>query len=272
MTFFSVEHLTAGYGKQPVIDDCSFALSSGSLVGILGANASGKTTALKAICGILPHTGECFLNGLRLEGLSPRRMAQRCSYIPQRSGIAIDIPALDVVLMGFNPHLRLMERPPPAMRGLTEGLPPAARALAQVGLAGREEDNYLRLSEGQKQLCILARTLVMDAELLIMDEPESALDFRYRYRLMDAVRASLRERGSVGLVALHDPALALNGCDQLILLEAGRLAGILRPAEDPLPCMQAALTRLYGPISLATVRNAGGEEQLVLLREREATT
>lgn len=266
MTALEIRSLSAGYGPRRVLEDVSFAAPAGALVGVLGANGSGKTTLMKSICGILPHTGECLLNGLRLEGLSPRRMAQRCSYIPQRSGIAIDIPALDVVLMGFNPHLRLMERPTPAMRGR------AFAALDAVGLADRAGDNFLCLSEGQKQLCILARTLVMDAELLIMDEPESALDFRYRYRLMDAVRASLRERSSVGLVALHDPALALNGCDQLILLEAGRLAGVLRPAEDPLPRMQAALARLYGPISLATVRNAGGEEQLVLLREREATT
>ena len=152
--------------------------------------------------------------------------------------------------------------------------PLAAIPAAAAGVRIRQVDGltFDAPTGGSMRSITCTEEELLAGKLLLLDEPESALDFRYRYRLMDAVRASLRERGSVGLVALHDPALALNGCDQLILLEAGRLAGVLRPAEDPLPRMQAALARLYGPISLATVRNAGGEEQLVLLREREVTT
>ena len=82
-------------------------------MGVLGANGSGKTTLLKAVCGILPHTGACTLDGLKLEGLPPRQLARRCSYIPQRSGIAIDLSALEVVLMGFNPGWACWNGPPP---------------------------------------------------------------------------------------------------------------------------------------------------------------
>ena len=99
----AVNDLCAGYGKESVLKNISFSLVAGQLTGILGANGCGKTTLLKAICGILPHGGSCVLDGIKLEDCSPRELARRCSYIPQRSGITIDISVLDVVLMGFNP-------------------------------------------------------------------------------------------------------------------------------------------------------------------------
>ena len=86
MSFFAVENLTAGYGGRPVLDGVCFAVEPGRIVGVVGANGSGKTTLLKAVCGILPHGGSCTLEGSRLEELSPRQLAGRCGYIPQRSG------------------------------------------------------------------------------------------------------------------------------------------------------------------------------------------
>ena len=261
MSFFCVESLTAGYGKGNVIENLSFSLEKGTLVGILGANGSGKTTLLKAICGILPHRGSCSLEGTRLEGLSPRQLARQVSYIPQRSGITIDISALDVVLMGFNPRLGLLDQPSQAMKTA------AAAALAQVGLAGREHTNYLHLSEGQKQLCILARTLVSDSKLLLLDEPESALDFRYRHRMLDILGGWLRENRGSALVSLHDPMLALNHCDQLLLLDGGVLTGRLQPRKDSLKDMEVLLARIYGPVSLQRCKNSGGKDHIVMLRE-----
>ena len=111
MSFFSADSIRAGYGGKCILHNISFGVEKGHLTGILGANGSGKTTLLKAVCGILPHSGTCTLDGKRLEALSPRALARHCSYIPQRSGICIDISALDVVLMGFNPRLGLLEHP-----------------------------------------------------------------------------------------------------------------------------------------------------------------
>ena len=261
MSFFSVEHLTAGYGKQPVIHDISFDLSAGHLLGVLGANASGKTTALKAICGILPHTGSCVLDGTSLEGLSPRQIAKQCSYIPQRSGISIDISALDVVLMGFNPQLGLLAHPDSIMKEA------ARQALAQVGLAGKEDTNYLHLSEGQKQLCILARTLVSDSKLLLLDEPESALDFRFRYRMLEILRNWVSEKAHAAIVTLHDPALALNYCDQLLLLSDGKILGDISPASDTCDKMEEMLGAIYGKVSLHICSSRSGRPQLVMLKE-----
>lgn len=263
MSYFAVNELSAGYGKQNVIRDISFGLDYGILMGVVGANGSGKTTLLKAICGILPHQGTCTLERTVLEKLLPKQIAKLISYIPQRSGISIDISVLDVVLMGFNPRLGLLEHPTKKMRIA------ALAALEQVGLGGKEEINYLHLSEGQKQLCILARTLVSDSKLLLLDEPESALDFRFRYQMLSLLRkwVALEERSAI--VTLHDPALALNFCDKLLLLADDGVLGILEPKTESLDKMERMLSQVYGSISLQRCQNRRGECQIVILREGE---
>lgn len=263
MSFFSVHNLSAGYSGAKVISGLSFSVQSGALVGVLGANGCGKTTLLKAICGILPHSGTCTLDGIGLDGLSARKNAQLVSYIPQRSGISIDVSALDVVLMGFNPQLRLLEHPTPAMRKA------ALNALARVGLAARSEDNYLHLSEGQKQLCILARTLVSSGKLLLLDEPESALDVRFRHQMLGTIRRWLGESERCAVVTLHDPALALNFCDELLLIEGGTCIGTLRPREDSLEAMANLLSRIYGAVSLTVCHDRTGKAHIVMLKEEE---
>ncbi len=261
MSTFSVKHLTAGYGKQNIIHNVSFELDRGCLMGILGANGSGKTTLLKAMCGILPHGGTCTLDQVTLEELTPRQLSKLISYIPQQSGISIDISAPDVVLMGFNPHLGLLEYP-------TESMKKAAfDALAKVGLSGVEHTNYQHLSQGQKQLCILARTIVSDSRLLLLDEPESALDFRFRYQMLSMLQNWVSTEDRSAIVTLHDPALALNFCDRLLFLSDGGVLGIAEPKKDPLWKMEQMLGVIYGNVSLQICNNRSGKAQIVMLKE-----
>lgn len=246
MSLLEVRHLCAGYGKKRILEDISFSLAPGELVGVLGENGSGKTTLLKSVCGILPHRGECLLGGENREDLSSRQLARKISYIPQRSGISIDLSALEVVLMGFNPQLRLLEYPNAAMKRR------AGQALEAVGLGGRGEENFQSLSQGQQQLCILARTLVSQAEVLLLDEPESALDFGGRYRMLGQLQDFLG-REKAALVTLHDPQLALNRCHRLLLLSGGKLMGEIFPGRSSLRDMETALEKLYGELSLSRV-------------------
>lgn len=263
MSFFTVQHLQAGYGKKTILSDISFSLEEGRIVGVLGANGCGKTTLLKCLCGILPHGGECTLLGERLEHRSAKQIARVCSYIPQRSGISIEISALDVTLMGFNPRLRLLEHPTEEMKRRAE------EALSLVGLGQRQADPYLALSEGQKQLCILARTLVSDANLLLLDEPESALDFRFRYRIPAILRDWVSQGSRGVIVTLHDSALALNYCDELLLLSDGRVLGCVRPKTDPLEETEAMLSNIYGSISLHACRGRDGRRHIAMIKEED---
>ena len=263
MSYFSADGITAGYGKQNIIENISFWLEGGVLMGIIGANGSGKTTLLKALSGILPHKGTCTLENVVLEQLSAKQIARLVSYIPQRSGISIDISVLDVVLMGFNPQLGLLEHPTKKMKDA------AMQALNQVGLSSNAELNYLHLSEGQKQLCILARTLVSDSKLLLLDEPESALDFRFRHQMLSLLRKWVTLGNKSAVVTLHDPTLALNFCDRLLLLADGNILGIIAPKTDSLDKMEQMLRQIYGGIYLQRCQNRKGESQIVILSEDE---
>ena len=233
-------NLSAGYGRKNVLKNVSFSLDDGSVTGLLGANGCGKTTLLKAVCGILPHEGGCYVDETALQTLSGRALARLVSYIPQRSGITIDLTAQEVVEMGFNPHLGLLQQPTRQMKET------ARQMLEKVAIP--PEQNYLQLSEGQKQMCILARTLVSEANVLVMDEPESALDLKNRYGLFELLRQAAP--GKTVLAALHDPQLALQVCDRLILLCGGTVGAVLYPKTDELSHMEKALCRIYGKVKL----------------------
>ena len=261
MSFFEINELSVGYGKKTVLKNISFSVPKGTLNGIIGANGCGKTTALKAVCGILPHGGVCTLDGISLENLSPRGIAKMCSYIPQRSGISIEMSAHDVVLMGFNPKLGLLEHPSGEMKKR------ASEALLAVGLGEKENDDFLTLSEGQKQLCILARTLVSDAKLLLLDEPESALDFRFRYQMLNILKKWISEADKTALVTLHDGNLAMNFCDRLFVIANGGLAGVISPRTDSVERMEELLSEIYGNIALTKCRDRRGNEHWVILNE-----
>ena len=247
-----VKNVSAAYGQNIILDGVSFSLEKGTITALLGANGSGKTTLLKAICGIVPCRGQVTLEQTQLLSLGAKKLANLVSYIPQRSGISIDMTAMEVVLMGFNPQLSLLQQPAASMKE------EAAAWLSLVGI--EKERNYLTLSEGQKQLCVLARTMVSKAKLLLLDEPESALDFQKRYEMFDRLRGWMKDRAV--LAALHDPQLALQMADQLILLKDKKVDAVLHPKTDDRVTMERALSRIYGTIGLHDI---GGT--LVMVRQ-----
>lgn len=247
--FLEIKHLRAGYGQRIVLKDVSFQAEEGRLTALLGANGCGKTTLLKALCRQLPYTGACVLEGKPLETFSRRALAKQVSYIPQRSGIGISLPVLEVVLMGYNPVLGILQRPSRSQKSR------AYEALAAVGLEACAEEDYQRLSEGQKQLVILARAMVEDARLLLMDEPESSLDFFHRHQMMRLLSGMVANSGKAGLVTLHDPALALEYCQRLVLLKDGVCLSVLHPGSDSIFHMEKALTELYGPVRLKLLKD-----------------
>lgn len=263
MNLVELNNMSAGYGKNTVIEDISFSISAGEMVGILGLNGCGKSTLVKAICNVLPHKGEVKIEDKILEDLHTKEAARLVSYIPQKSGVSIDIPVLDVVMMGFNPWLSLLERPGKEMEDK------AISVLEQVGLADMIHANYMELSEGQKQLVIIARALVSDGKLLLMDEPESALDFSVRYKAMGIVRSRIRNGEKAGLVILHDIALALNTCDRLVLLKDKKIAAVVDIHRELTDSMEEKLNCIYGNLLLKEIRLKSGKESFVVMYDAE---
>lgn len=261
MNLLTVNGLSAGYDGKNVIKEICFSMESGKITGLLGANGCGKTTLIKAVANLIPHQGSCCIEGQDTKSLSSRQFAALCGYIPQRSGISIDLTLLDVVLMGFNPDLKFFQQPGSQMKK------EALHALSMVGLAHRKNDNFQHLSEGQKQLVLLARTFAGKRKLLLLDEPESALDFRLRYQAMELLHEYVRKNQSSALVTLHDSSLALNYCDTLLVLSDSRLSGILEPAVTPVRKLELLLSEVYGPVSITVLSNRSGKRWLTMMKE-----
>lgn len=246
-----VEHLSAGYGRQDILHDVNLDVSGGEFCALLGLNGCGKTTLIKSICGLLPvRQGRCTVDGSDCTHLNERQRALRVSYIPQRGSLILGKTVLEVVLMGFNAQLHLLASPGRRHRQA------AMETLERLGLAAAANQDYATLSEGQKQLVILARALVQDAPVMLMDEPDSALDFVNRNMVLGKVREVLHTQGRAGLITLHDPNFALAYCDRLLLMKKGRLLQSLTLKNAAQEDVEAALAGIYGDIRI--LRYEGG--------------
>jgi ABC-type Mn2+/Zn2+ transport system ATPase subunit len=183
--------LAAGYGRAPAIEDVTFEVDSGRRVALLGPNGGGKTTLLRALLGELrPMRGTIHVNG-------------RAATVPQTERSRLDFPvsALEVALMGALPRLPWWKRPGHSDRKA------ALAALERVGVAARAYDTFGDLSGGQRQRVLIARGLVQDAQLLLLDEPFSGLDVPAA-RGLETLIAELAAEGRGIVIATHDLAQA----------------------------------------------------------------
>ena len=256
-----VNALSAGYGKKEILHNISFSLKPNTLTCLIGKNGCGKSTLMKSVVNQIKHAGTCFLNGKNLEYLSVRALAREISYIPQRSGLGISLPVLDVVLMGYNPVLKLLQNPS------KKQIERAKDALAAVGVLELEKQDFQTLSEGQKQLVLLARTMIEDTKLLLLDEPDSALDFQNRYIVLKELKKMVQDGGKTGLLCLHDPVLAMEFCDQLILMKDGVGIQVLHPQKDKIEDMEASLREIYQGVSLVEYLDKNKKRHIAMLWE-----
>ena len=240
-----IENLSCGYHRKEIVHNASFTVESGEFCALLGLNGCGKTTLIKAICGFLPiKTGSCSAGGDDCTAMNERQRALRMAYIPQRGSPITGKTVLEVVLMGFNARLHLLDSPGKLHRQK------AMDALTQLGMAHLADKDYAQLSEGQKQMVILARTLVQDTPVLLMDEPDSALDFVNRNVVLRKIRHIIHNQNKAGFITLHDPNFALSYCDTLLLMKEGSIIQRLPLKGASREDVEKALKKIYGNIRI----------------------
>lgn len=149
----------------------------------------------------------------------------------------------DVCLLGFNPHMHILGG------YTTDMLRRVDKAIDMVGLKGLYESDFLALSEGQKQLCILARTIIEASPLLLLDEPDSALDFSNRHLLMQHIRSIVSD-GRCALMCIHSPELALEYCDNILLMKSGTILSTINTHTDSLDIINEKMSLIYDNINV----------------------
>ena len=217
----AIHDLTVAYHRKPVLWDVELNIPEGKLVGIVGPNGAGKSTLLKACLDLIPKTS----GWAHIYGKPYRKAHQLVAYVPQRESVDWDFPvtALDVVAMGSYRRLGWFRR---VSRKENDR---ARDALDQVEIAHLADRQISQLSGGQQQRVFLARALMQDAELYLMDEPFAAVDAATEEAIVALLR-SLSERGKTCLVVHHDLATVTNYFDWLVLLNMRVVAS--GPAEE----------------------------------------
>ncbi len=210
-----VDDLTVAYRGVPALWDVDVSIPEGVLLGIVGPNGAGKTTLLRAATQLIPRAA----GSVQFFGQTYERARPQVAYVPQRGSVDWDFPTtvLDVVMMGLYGRLGWWRRPRQAERRA------AREALALVGMQDYADQPISQLSGGQQQRCFLARALVQDARLYLMDEPFAAVD-AVTERAIVKILQELRAAGRTVIVVHHDLQTVNRYFDWLLLVNVELIA------------------------------------------------
>ena len=225
-------------GRAFSIRELSFTVGQGEIFGVIGPNASGKTTLIRLLSRILaPSQGEILLGGESLAELPRAAVATQIAVVPQDVPQGFPHTVEELVLMGRFPHApgRFFESE--ADRAV------AREAMTMTGVLGLRAEQLDRLSGGERQRVILARALAQQPRLLVLDEPTTHLDLRYQADCAGLVRRLNRDAGLSVVLVSHDLSLAAELCDRLLLLAEGAAVRV-GPAEAVLE--EATLEAVFG--------------------------
>lgn len=216
-----VRDLTVAYREKPVLWDVDLQVPPGVLMAVVGPNGAGKTTFIKSVLGLVtPAAGSVLVHGQPY-----RKDRSRIAYVPQRGSVDWDFPTnvLDVVTMGMYGQIGWFRRPGTSERDR------AIKALAEVGMESFADRQISQLSGGQQQRVFLARALVQDADVFLMDEPFQGVDATTERTIVELLRV-LREKGKTVVVVHHDLQTVPEYFDQVLLLNVRRIAA--GPVDD----------------------------------------
>lgn len=243
----------------------SLSVAESQLCCLLGPNGAGKTTLIRCVLGLLrPDAGSLTVAGQDTAALSARQLARLVAYVPQNTATVFPFTALEMVLMGRTPHLASLGAPSRADRGL------AMAALERLGAGHFASRPFQRLSGGERQLTMLARALVQEAPVLVLDEPTAALDYGNEVRLLQVV-SDLVTAGATVLMTTHQPNHALTWADHAILMDGGTIVQSGPPTHI---ITSEQLTSLYNvPVRVISLPALPGQpEQFFCLPEVTSPT
>jgi iron complex transport system ATP-binding protein len=260
-----VEGLSVAFDGSRVVDSVSLEVARGEVVGLVGANGSGKTTLVRTIAGLLKaETGAVRVDGRMASDasgtgvsgqMSQGERARKLAYMPQLAE-SHPFTAFEAVLMGRYPYLGRFELEGSGDRDLAWA---AMERTSTVEFADRKLDT---LSGGERQRVVLARVLVQQADVLLMDEPTASLDLRHQILTMDLVRDEVASRNAGAVVILHDLSLAARFCDRLVVLLEGKKIAEGTPWEVLTP---ANLREGFGVEGLVEPDPVTGKPHVLLL-------
>jgi len=256
MPLVAVNDASFSYGTQSIFENINFSVDQGEIFCLLGPNGCGKTTLLDCILGF--HrlgSGNIRIMGKDAGSFKPGRIARSIAYVPQKHEQTFPYTVREIVTMGRAAYLGLFGAPTRADRRLADN------ALERIGIQHLRNRPYTQLSGGETQLVMIARALVQDAPVIILDEPTAHLDFRYELVIMEVITGLVKQSGLSIIMATHFPNHAFyfqnNGVSTSIALLHKR--GFLAMGSPESILDEDSLKKLYGVnTSVISVNTEGG--------------
>jgi iron complex transport system ATP-binding protein len=245
-----IKNISFSYGKNEVLKDINFNVHSGECVGILGNNGAGKSTLVTCLNKIrTPKTGEVYIDNQDVLKMGRMEAARRISYVAQKNEIS-QMTVFDSVLLGRRPYIKW------ALSQEDTSL--CNTVIEQLGLSQFKLRYIDELSGGELQKVMLARALVQEPKLLLLDEPTSNLDPKNQHEMLSLVQSLAKERNISVLIVIHDLSLALRYCGKFLLMKDGV---VFRYGDESI-ITEEAISAVYGIKS--SVREVNGRKIVVV--------
>jgi iron complex transport system ATP-binding protein len=253
-----VDGASVAYNGVTVLDGLELRVGPGAWVGVIGPNGAGKTTLLRTVMGLARASGDVRLDGTSVGALDRRRLARLVAYVPQRPVTPEGMTVTDYVLLGRTPYIPYLGYEGPTDLAIVHD------ALERLELVAFAERRLETLSGGEMQRALLARALVQEAPILLLDEPTTALDIGHQQQALELVDELRRERHLTVLSAMHDLTLAAQFADELLLLKGGRSVAF----GSPKAVLTPELIRSNFGASVRISEDAHGRVVVIATRER----
>lgn len=215
-----IKNIKLKRGLNVIIEDFNLNIKQGEWVAVLGLNGTGKTTLIKAIAGLLPVAqGDIILNNKSMRQMKARERAQNLAYMPQQMVCDLAYTVNDFILMGSTPYLAFWQMPRKSDYEEVENI------LEVLNLTYLKERRLNQISGGERQMVYLARALMQKASVMLLDEPTAHLDFKRQHEFLHTLKKIKQQSNKAVLMAIHDPNLALQYADKIVILHHKQILG-----------------------------------------------
>lgn len=251
-----ISALSFAYKRLPVLRSVNFSAGPGELIAVLGPNGAGKSTLFRCILGFLKgYEGRISIDGTDTRELSRREMSKRIAYIPQASFPAFNYTVLDTVLMGLTHEINIISSP------AKEHIDRAKQTIEELGIGNLCNRGFSEISGGERQLALIARALVQNSHILIMDEPTANLDYGNQCHVMRRI-SQLSDKGYIVIMSTHNPEHAFLYVDRAVILNEGLVIADGKPEKV---LTEQLIREVYGVDTLLCDIDAGGRQTKVCI-------